>query len=105
MEVNLGNDLEQALYAPGDRVQVRVGGFSGHVRTPKYVQGKSGYIEVLYGLFRNPEELAYGKPGMPKLPLYRVRFEFEDLWPAEVSRQIDTICVDIYQNWLKPGLN
>jgi nitrile hydratase len=54
----------------------------GHVRTPFYVRGKRGIIERLCGHYANPEELAYARPGLPRLPLYRVRFRQRDVWGA-----------------------
>jgi len=58
----------------GDRVKVRVGSPPGHFRTPTYVQGKLGAVERVHGDYRNPESLAHGGDGLPKQPLYLVRF-------------------------------
>ena len=63
-----------ARFAVGQRVRVRRAFPPGHVRTPAYVRGKAGVIEDLAGHFANPEELAYGRDGLPRQALYRVRF-------------------------------
>ena len=69
-----------ARFKPGDRVRVRMADPPGHIRTPFYVRGKRGWVEDYHGAFRNPEELAYGKDGLPLKPLYLVGFKQTDLW-------------------------
>jgi nitrile hydratase subunit beta len=91
-------------FQPGDRVRVRSGDPSGHVRTPAYVRGKPGWIERVHGTFPNPELLAYGRDGNPHQPLYMVGFRQTELWsPYGESRQ-DRLYVDIYEHWLEPAL-
>ena len=85
----------------GDSVTVRAAYPIGHVRTPFYVRGKRGVIERQCGAFANPEELAYGRPGLPPQPLYRVRFRQRDLWPDYAGRPDDVVEVEIYQHWLE----
>ena len=75
----------------------------GHVRTPWYVRGARGEIERICGVFANPEELAYNRPGEPRQPLYRVRFRQAELWPDYRGAPHDTIEVEIYQHWLQPA--
>ena len=36
----------------------------GHCRTPWYLRGKTGVVAAVQGRFRNPELLAYHKPGL-----------------------------------------
>src|SRR5262249_6422697 len=91
------------LFSPGDSVTVRRAYPPGHVRTPFYVRGKSGVVERVLDAFANPEELAYGRSGLPRLPLYRVRFRQADLWPDYQGRREDTVDVEIYQHWLEPA--
>jgi hypothetical protein len=89
-------------FRPGERVRVRAAYPPGHVRTPWYVRGRTGIVERLCGLFRNPEELAYARVGGPAQPLYRVRFAQCDLWPDYTGDARDTVDVEIYQHWLEP---
>ena len=86
----------------GDAVRVRAMYSPGHIRTPWYVRGRSGAIERLCGVFANPEELAYARPGTPRQPLYRVRFTQRDLWPDYAGGEYDSIEIEIYQHWLEP---
>ena len=69
-----------AQHTIGDRVRVRRAFPPGHFRTPAYVRGRTGVIVTVIGTFPDPEELAYGRDGMPGRTLYRVRFNQTDLW-------------------------
>ena len=92
-----------ARFAPGERVNVRRAYPPGHIRTPFYIRGKSGIVERLCGDFRNPEELAYARSGLPKQPLYRVRFRQAEVWPDYDGPGADTLDVEIYEHWLEPA--
>lgn len=90
-------------YRPGDKVTVRGAHSLGHVRTPHYIKGKCGVIERVCGDFANPEELAYGRDGLPKRPLYRVRFKQQGIWRDYHGSPDDTVDIELYQHWLEPG--
>ena len=90
-------------FKPGDRVRVRVGSPPGHFRTPAYIQGKIGAVERVHGDYRNPESLAYGGDGLPKKPLYLVRFSQSQLWPKYMGLAGDQLLMDIYEHWLEPA--
>ena len=91
-----------ARFRPGDRVRVRFEDRPGHIRTPWYVRGKSGWIERVYGNFENPESLAYGGDGLPKRTLYLVAFKQADVFGAAEAPK-DKVLVDIYEHWLDPA--
>lgn len=93
-------DSAAPRFKPGDRVVVRDVDSSGHVRTPAYIRGKRGVVERLCGAFNNPEELAYGRPGLPRQPLYRVRFLQHEVWPDYRGHSEDTLDIEIFQHWL-----
>jgi hypothetical protein len=95
-------DSIKPRFRAGDRVSVRAAYPIGHVRAPYYIRGKSGVIERYCGAYANPEELAYARPGLPKQPLYRVRFRQNDVWQAYRGTGEDTVDVEIYQHWLEP---
>jgi len=94
---------EPVRFRLGDRVLVRVGLPPHHIRTPAYIQGKTGRVKTLCGVFRNPESLAYGGLGLPKQPLYRVEFEQTEVWASYRGPAIDKVLIDIYQHWLEPA--
>jgi hypothetical protein len=90
-------------FRPGDRVRVRAADPPGHIRTPSYVRGRTGVVEAVHGSFRNPEELAYGKDGLPNRPLYLVSFDHDELWGPGGDPRTDRNHVDIYEHWLEPA--
>ena len=92
-----------AAFTVGDRVWVRQIFPPGHLRTPWYIRGKSGVVERVLAAFPNPEERAYGRPGLPERTLYRVRFVQKDVWPDYAGRDADTVDIEIYQHWLEPA--
>ena len=53
------------------------------------------------GWFRNPEELAYGRSGMPLKALYRVRFAQSHVWADYAGAPNDTLDIDLYEHWLE----
>jgi nitrile hydratase subunit beta len=97
------SDAVEARFQPGDRVAVRLAYPPGHVRTPCYVRGKAGIVERLCGVYGNPEELAYARSGLPRQPLYRVRFRQGHVWPDYAGRDADTVDIEIFQHWLEPS--
>lgn len=88
-------------FTAGDTVRVRVDHPRHHCRTPFYCRGKTGVIERACGDFRNPEELAYGREGTPKQPLYRVRFRQSELWPDYDGPANDVVEIELYEHWLE----
>jgi hypothetical protein len=94
-------DRAKPKFAAGQAVSVRANYPLGHVRTPYYIRGKRGVVERLCGVYANPEELAYARAGLPKQPLYRVRFLQRDVWPAYRGSKMDTVDIEIFQHWLE----
>jgi len=94
---------QAARYRPGDRVRVRVDSPAGHFRTPAYIQGKTGQVVALCGVFPNPESLAHGGSGLPQQPLYRVEFAQTVVWEPYYGSAADKVLVDIYEHWLDPA--
>jgi hypothetical protein len=90
-------------YGPGDRVRVVPSEKPGHVRTPSYLKGKSGWVEAVIGPYPNPEDLAYGLSGLPKRNLYKVGFKQQDLWDGYEGPAEDVLYADVYEHWLEPG--
>ena len=93
-------DSIEPLFAPGDRVAVRALYPLGHVRAPFYIRGKRGIVERVCGRYGNPEELAYARSGLPRQPLYRVRFLQREVWEKYSGSAQDTVDIEIYQHWL-----
>jgi nitrile hydratase subunit beta len=90
-------------YTIGETVRVAQGLPPGHVRTPLFLRGRTGEIIRHFGDFPNPERLAYGLSGLPKLHLYQVLFTMDEAWEGNGSYAAgDTIAADIYETWLEP---
>ncbi len=92
---------EKAVFSRGDLVTVCIGNPPTHYRTPVYVQGKTGRVVVLCGIYPNPESLAHGGDGEPYKPLYRVEFLQTALWENYSGLPSDRLQVDIYEHWLR----
>jgi nitrile hydratase beta subunit-like protein len=92
-----------ARFHPGEQVRIRLGSPPGHFRTPTYIQGKTGTIAALHGVFPNPESLAHGGDGLPTQWLYQVRFDQAHLWPQYPAALHDKLLIDVYEHWLEPA--
>ena len=89
-----------ARFKPGDSVRIRVDDPPRHIRTPAYIQGKTGRVETVQGAFHDPESLAYGGEGLPKQFLYLVRFDERSVWVRYGGNPQDQLLIDIYEHWL-----
>jgi nitrile hydratase subunit beta len=89
-------------FGVGEPVRVRTAWPPGHIRTPHYLRGKRGLVLDVAGRFANPEELAYGRDGLPARTLYRVRFPQRELWPDYRGPASDSAVADIFEHWLEP---
>ena len=88
-------------FAVGETVLVSGRASLGHCRTPHYLRGRCGTVIEVAGRFRDPEKLAYHKPGLPAPYLYRVRFTQVDLWAAYGGQTSDDLEADIFEHWLE----
>jgi hypothetical protein len=94
--------MDDPMLTPGTRVRVLTHRIPGHCRTPFYLKGHEGVVVAITGAFRNPELLAYHRPGLPAKRLYRIRFRQQDLWPQYDGSKSDTVEADLYEHWLEP---
>jgi len=90
-----------ARFGPGNRVRVRTEHRPTHVRTPAFIMGHTGVVDRLHGSFPNPEQIAYGQDGLPRTPLYFVRFDAPRVWNG--APETDTLLIDLYEHWLEPA--
>lgn len=93
--------MGEPRYRPGMKVRVNVQPPEAHCRTPYYLRGKTGTVTEIAGIYPNPSKLAFHKPGLPKIPLYRVRFAQTDVWQGAEAGG-DTVMADLYEHWLSP---
>ncbi len=90
-----------AAFRAGEAVRIRAQDHPGHHRTPLYIKGKRGVIERYRSDDRNPETLAYGGQGLPRVPVYQVRFAQRELWPGYAGSPADTLVMDVFEHWLE----
>jgi nitrile hydratase subunit beta len=95
--------MTEPSFQLGDKVAVRRRFPPGHIRTPRYIMGLKGEICRVVGAFPNPEELAYGRNGLPCKTLYRVRFSQAGVWPDYSGDPADTLEIELYEHWLMPA--
>ncbi len=89
------------IYRPGTRVRIRAEAHPGHHRTPLYLKGQRGVVVRHLITDRNPETLAYGQDGLPRVPIYQVRFVQAELWPGYRGPRHDVLDADILEHWLE----
>jgi nitrile hydratase len=89
------------LYPDGSAVRVKAVFPPGHCRTPFYTRGRRGIVLRVIDHEPNPEERAYGRAGAPVLPVYRVRFAQDELWPDYAGPPGDAVVVDLFEPWLE----
>ncbi len=87
-------------FATGDRVRVDTRPAKGHCRAPFYLRGRTGVVEAIHGRYRDPEQLAYHRPGLPMRFLYRVRFDQPSVWGREAENSTDAVVADLFEHWL-----
>ncbi len=92
-----------AIFGPGDRVRISERYPASHHRTPWYIKGKTGRVDVVYDAYMNPESRAYGRAGLPRVTVYRVEFAQADLWESYRGPANDRICADVFEHWLEPA--
>ena len=102
--------LTEAIAPPvrfrnGDQVRVRADwpeAFARcHIRTPSYARGHVGEVIRCFGAYKNPEDLAFGRPASLN-NLYHVAFRRQTLWPDEASGN-DVLLIELYEHWLSPA--
>jgi nitrile hydratase len=90
-----GPSLEFHRYGVGEVVRVREWHPLGHTRAPLYVQGKTGVVVRLDGVFSVPD-VEYHCDRQRSEPTYSVRFEAIDLWGTAG----DPVHVDLWESYL-----
>jgi nitrile hydratase subunit beta len=88
-----------ACFAIGDKVRARVIHPKGHTRLPRYVRGRRGCIERVYGVFVFPDANAHGLGENPDW-LYAVRFSGSELWGREGDPNL-AVSVDAWESYLE----
>ena len=83
-----------------DKIRVKESSDSPTKRTPFYVRGKVGTVDVCYGTVLEPDfdrdhRVSWG-------PLYRVVFEWLDVYGGSAF-QNSKFFLDLHEGWLEPS--
>ena len=87
-------------FGVGDDVRARNINTRGHTRLPRYVRGKRGVVERIYGAqaFQDDPPNAYAAPQ----PVYSVRFEARELW-RDAAEPNQSLYIDMWESYLEPA--
>lgn len=88
-----------AAFAPGDRILAKVMHPEGHTRLPRYVRGRPGVIERVWGCHVFPDSNAAGQGENPRW-LYSVAFRGQDIWGADSDPSV-TLRLDLWEPYLE----
>jgi nitrile hydratase len=91
---------KQPKFTPGDRVRVRNLNPQGHTRCARYLRGKEGVIERVFGAFVFPDTNARDEGENPQ-PVYNVRFTATEVWGPAEDREDHTIRFDLWEPYLE----
>lgn len=87
-----------ARFKPADRVRTRVMNPPGHTRLPRYLCGRTGWIERVHGAHVFPDSNAHGRGEDPQW-LYTVGFDAAEVWGAEGCAG-DELRADLWEPYL-----
>jgi nitrile hydratase subunit beta len=93
--------VEEARFAPGDRVRVHRMRPPGHTRCPRYARGAVGEIRSVTGAAALPDRAVYGEKVAPE-PVYSVGFESAALW-GKGEEPPFTVLLDLWESYLEPA--
>jgi nitrile hydratase beta subunit len=94
---------DRPAFEVGQRVRARNLHPRTYDRLPTYVKGRLGVVDALCGAFAHPEDLAAGRIDRPGAHCYRVRFAATELWGPSAERPGDSLCIDLFENYLEPA--
>ena len=87
-------------FQPGDTVRVMQAYPLGHVRTPFYIRGKTGVVEMAHGTMIYPDSAGNGGPDAPE-HVYTVKFTNEELWGAEAAEPNGVVYFDVWEPYIE----
>lgn len=93
----------EPAFSVGDQVRAKVINPRTYTRLPSYLRGRRGVIAAYPGSFWHPEDLARGERAAPGGHCYTVRFSAADLWGPDAENPEDSVCADLFENYLEPA--
>ncbi len=71
----------------------------GHNRLPRYIRGKTGWVERVNGLYPIEDEQEYAKDPTPQT-VYTVGFQGSDVWGPECEPKLK-VYVELWEGYLE----
>jgi nitrile hydratase subunit beta len=90
----------KASYSPGDSVRTISYSAPGHSRLPQYARGREGRVTAVLEPRPIPDRATHGE-GTDPVPVYRVRFDGEELWGPRAEPHT-TVDLDLWESYLRP---
>ncbi len=90
--------MMQLLFDPGRKI------FNIDEIAAKLAEVRARLARVLFW-YRNAEQHAFGKDGLPEPPVYHVQFEQERIWPAYQGPARDALVDDVYAAAAELGID
>ncbi len=93
---------EDPLFCEGDAVRVAKRSPIGHFRTPNYIRGKRGRVElVIKQPAINNEEEGFGRNAGQKRYYYRLAIPMSELWADYKGPSHDGLRIEVFETWLE----
>lgn len=95
--------IDAPVFHADQRVRARNINPMGHTRLPRYLRGKLGTIERMWGVESLWDKDTEGRriDNKPQ-PVYSVRFDARELWGGQANPR-DTVYVDLWEAYLEPA--
>jgi hypothetical protein len=93
---------EQPSFKAGDAVRISIRYPVAHYRVPRYIRGKSGWVEaVLERALVNNEEEGFGRNAGALGYYYRIAIPLAELWPGYAGSPQDGLRIEVFEAWLE----
>ena len=90
-----------ARFRKGDRVTAINVSRVGHNRLPRYIRGRTGWIERVNGLYPIEDELVFSYDKQPQT-VYTVGFEGTEVWGPECEPNMK-VYMELWEGYLAPA--
>jgi nitrile hydratase len=95
-------EFEEPMFREGDTVRIKTRSPIGHFRTPNYIRGKRGRVELV---IKHPavdnEEEGFGRNAGQKRHYYRIALPMTELWANYKGPSHDGLRIEVFESWLR----
>jgi nitrile hydratase len=103
LRTQLRHDYDGApqRFQPGQAVRAINVNRIGHNRLPRYIRGKTGWVERVNGLYAIEDEQEFSKDPTPQT-VYTVGFEGTEVWGPECEPKMK-VYLELWEGYLEPA--